>query len=113
LVKELRLAKVQTMQAANAFLESEYWPEWNAKFARSVEGITDLHRPLSEHTNLAASLSHVETRRLSGGLTFPFLGRTYRVIREDAQAGMRANRCAWNSAWTGRCRPAIKDSTCG
>jgi hypothetical protein len=29
LVKELRLAKVKTMVAANEFLEKEYWPEWN------------------------------------------------------------------------------------
>jgi hypothetical protein len=28
LVKQLRLAKVGTLEAANAFLENEYWPEW-------------------------------------------------------------------------------------
>jgi len=27
LVKELRLAKVDTTQAANEFLEKQYWPE--------------------------------------------------------------------------------------
>jgi hypothetical protein len=89
LVKELRLAKVNTMEAANAFLENEYWPEWNVKFARSLEGITDLHRPLTPQINLAASLSHVETRTLSDGLTFRFLRTTYRVLREDAQVGMK------------------------
>src|SRR6202521_62316 len=30
LVKLLRLAQVATLEAANAFLENEYWPEWNA-----------------------------------------------------------------------------------
>ena len=34
LVKQLRLAKVSTLEAANAFLEKEYWPEWNTHFAR-------------------------------------------------------------------------------
>src|SRR5579864_3495215 len=34
LIKLLRLAQVKTMQAANDFLEKEYWPEWNAKFTR-------------------------------------------------------------------------------
>ena len=34
LVKHLRLAKVSTLEGANAFLEKEYWPEWNAHFAR-------------------------------------------------------------------------------
>lgn len=89
LVKQLRLAKVKTMEAANAFLEKEYWPEWNAKFARPLEGITDLHRPLTPQIDLAAALSHVETRTLNDGLIFPFLGTTYRVAREDAQAGMK------------------------
>jgi DNA-binding Lrp family transcriptional regulator len=89
LVKELRLAKVSTMQTANAFLEKEYWPEWNAQFARSLEGITDLHRPLTPAINLAASLSHVETRVIGSGLTFAFAGTPYRIAREDAQAGMK------------------------
>src|SRR6476661_2430103 len=37
LVKQLRLAKITTLEAANEFLENEYWPEWNARFARPVE----------------------------------------------------------------------------
>jgi hypothetical protein len=41
LVKQLRLARVKTMQAANEFLEKEYWPEWNERFAASGR----LHRP--------------------------------------------------------------------
>ena len=32
-MKHLRLAKVSTMEAANEFLEKEYWPEWNESFA--------------------------------------------------------------------------------
>jgi transposase len=36
LVKQLRLAKISSLEAANAFLENEYWPEWNARFARPV-----------------------------------------------------------------------------
>ena len=35
-MKHLRLAKVATLEGANAFLENEYWPEWNAHFARPV-----------------------------------------------------------------------------
>lgn len=89
LIKELRLAKVTTLRAANRFLEKEYWPEWNAKFARSLEGMTDLHRPLTPAINLAASLSHVETRVIGSGLTFAFAGTPYRIAREDAQAGMK------------------------
>src|SRR5271168_2201768 len=48
LVKGLRLAKVSTMEAANTFLETEYWPEWNERFARPVAEFPNQHRALSE-----------------------------------------------------------------
>src|ERR1700687_4864411 len=44
LVKHLRLAKVATLEGANAFLESEYWPEWNVHFARRVADFPTQHR---------------------------------------------------------------------
>jgi len=89
LIKELRLAKVKTMQGANDFLETEYWPEWNVKFSRSLKGIPDLHRPLTPQIDLAASLSHVEQRVIGSDLTFAFAGRRYRIDRQEAQAGMK------------------------
>jgi transposase len=46
LVKHLRLAKVKTLQDANKFLEEEYWPEWNERFARPLTGMVDMHRAL-------------------------------------------------------------------
>ena len=49
LVKQLRLAKICTLEAANAFLENEYWPEWNERFARPVKDFPNLHRPLTKH----------------------------------------------------------------
>src|SRR5947199_8530193 len=60
LVKQLRLAKVCTLEAANAFLENEYWPEWNECFARPVKEYPNQHRPLSAVQDLAAILCHVE-----------------------------------------------------
>ena len=40
LVKHLRLAKVSTLEGANAFLEKEYWPEWNEHFAPPRGGLS-------------------------------------------------------------------------
>src|ERR1044072_4971246 len=60
LIKLLRLAPVKTMKPANDFLEKEYWPEWNTKFARPASGKEDLHRPLAEGFELGSVLSHVE-----------------------------------------------------
>src|SRR5580692_1308558 len=47
LVKQLRLARVSTLEGANAFLEQEYWPEWNARFAKPVADFPNQHRPLT------------------------------------------------------------------
>jgi len=92
LIKYLRLAKVSTMKAANEFLEKEYWPEWNERFARPVTGIVDLHRPLTAQQDLAASLSHVEHHVIDNGFTFRFAGRHYRILRQDVKPGMRRQR---------------------
>jgi transposase len=92
LVKHLRLAKAATLEQANAFLEEEYWPEWNAQFARPVQEFPNQHRALTPQLDLAAILSHVEERVIANDYTFSFAGRHYQIAREDAQAGMRRQR---------------------
>lgn len=89
LVKHLRLAKVKTLPDANKFLEKEYWPEWNERFARPLEGVVDMHRALTPQTDLASALSHVEQRQVSNDHTFSFAGRRYQIARTDVKAGMR------------------------
>jgi len=74
-VKHLRLAKVATLKDANAFLESAYWPEWNAHFARPVADFPNQHRVLSPQLDLAAVLCHVEERMIGNDYTFSFAGR--------------------------------------
>ena len=91
LVKQLRLAKVKTMQDANKFLEEEYWPEWNERFARPLKGMTEMHRALTPQIDLASALSHVEQRVISNDYTFSFAGRRYQLVRAQVKAGMRGN----------------------
>ena len=92
LVKHLRLAKVSTLEAANAFLENEYWPEWNAHFARPVADFPNQHRALTPQLDLAAILCHVEERVIGNDYTFSFAGRRYQIERTAVQAGMRRQR---------------------
>jgi hypothetical protein len=92
LVKQLRLAKVATLKDANVFLEQEYWPEWNAHFARPVADFPNQHRPLTAQLDLAAILCHVEERVIGNDYTFSFAGRRYQILRSQAQAGMRRQR---------------------
>ena len=92
LVKQLRLAKVCTMEAANAFLENEYWPEWNEYFARPVHDFPNQHRTLADSQDLAAILCHAEERVIANDYTFSFAGQRYQIEREQVQAGMRHQR---------------------
>jgi transposase len=92
LVKQLRLAKISTMERANEFLEKEYWPEWNARFARPVRDFPNQHRSLTEPLELAAILCHVEQRVIGNDYTFSFAGQRYQMARQEAQAGMRHQR---------------------
>lgn len=92
LVKHLRLAKVATLEEANQFLESEYWPEWNAHFARPVADFPNQHRALTPQLELAAILCHVEDRVIGNDYTFSFAGHRYQIVRSAVQAGMRRQR---------------------
>lgn len=92
LVKHLRLAKISTMEAANEYLEKEYWPEWNEHFASPVADFANHHRPLTPQLNLEAILSHVEERVIGNDFTFSFFGHRYQIQRADVQAGMRRQR---------------------
>lgn len=81
LVKGLRLARVSTLDEANAYLETEYLPEWNRFRTVTPANATDAHRPLSDLTDLNASLSHVEKRKVTNNYTFPLSGQTFTVAQ--------------------------------
>jgi transposase len=92
LVKQLRLAKISTLEAANAFLEQEYWPEWNARFARPVQDYPNQHRALTPQLDLAAILCHVQQCMIYNDYTFSFAGHRHQIARTETQAGMRRQR---------------------
>lgn len=92
LVKQLRLARISTLQEANEFLEQEYWPEWNERFARPLAEVPNHHRPLTPQLDLGAILCHVEQRVIGNDYTFSFAGRRYQIVPEQVQAGMRRRR---------------------
>ena len=74
-------------EAANAC--PQFLPDWQQRFTVAPANSTDAHRPLSELHDLAASLSHGETRTVSNHYTFPFDGRCYRIKRGSIEVGMR------------------------
>ncbi len=83
MVKELRLAGISDIEAANAFLPT-FMQDYNRRFAKSPQNPADAHRPVlhsSEELDLILSLH--ATRKLSKNLTFQFKNREYQLTGQD------------------------------
>jgi hypothetical protein len=89
LVKGLRVAGVTTMEQANQYLETEFLPWVNATLAVAPANADDAHRPLEKHHDLAAILSHVESRRVNNDYTIEFKAKVYQIARKDICTGLR------------------------
>ena len=89
LVKGMRVAKVTTIQQANQYLEQTYLPWWNRTLTVLPVKQEDAHRALEKSHNLAAVLSHVETRQVRNDYTLKFQGQLYQIQRQGIRAGLR------------------------
>lgn len=89
LVKGMRLAGVKTLAEANAYLEKEYLPWWNKTCTVTPASADDAHRPLEQDHDLAAILSHVETRQVKNDYTIQCDGKIYAIERADICTGLR------------------------
>jgi transposase len=89
LVKGMRVARVCTIEEANAYLENEYLPWWNRTLTVAPADAADAHRPLGKEHDLAATLSHVEARQVTNDYTVRYDGEFYGIDRRDIRVGMR------------------------
>jgi transposase len=88
LVKGMRVAGVTTMEQANQYLEEHYLPWCNQTLAVVPANADDAHRRLEKDQDLAAILSHVETRRVANDYTIHFESKLYKIEPRDIQAGL-------------------------
>ncbi len=89
LVKGMRVAGVKTIEEANAYLEREFLPWWEAECTVKPAHPDNAHRPVAKDQGLAAALSFVYSRHIANDHTFRFGGRQYRIDRNDVAPGMR------------------------
>ena len=89
LVKGMRVAGVKTIEQANQYLEEEYLVWWDRELTVEPANSDDAHRQLDKSHNLAASLSHVETRQVRNNYTIRFEGEFYQIERQLIAAGLR------------------------
>jgi len=81
LVKELRLANINTPEEANTFLQEVFIPKYNKKFAVVVAKEGDAHRPLTEEEkeNLNHIFSIHDTRKINNDYTIQFKNKWYQL----------------------------------
>ena len=89
LVKGMRAAGVRTREQANRYLETEFMPWWNQTLVVRPASAEDAHRSLEKHHDLAAILSHVETRQVNNDYTIQFDAQIYQIARKDIGVGLR------------------------
>ena len=76
LIKDMRLAKVSSIEGANTFLE-EYLEDYNERFSRSPKREGDLHRPLPEEIDLREIFSLKDTRTINDGYIIKWKNRLF------------------------------------
>lgn len=89
LVKGLRVAGITTLDEANQYLRNDYLVWWERELTVQAAHPEDAHRPLENSHDLAASLSHVETRQVRNDYTLRWEGKLYRIERQAVVAGLR------------------------
>jgi transposase len=89
LVKGLRVAGATTLEQANHYLETEFLPWVKQTIAVVPASPDDAHRPLEKHHDLAAILSHVETRQVHPNYTLQWDSALYLIAQKDVSAGLR------------------------
>src|ERR1700689_3770663 len=89
LVKGVRVAGVTTIEQANQYLTNEYLAWWEREMTVEAANPDDAHRRLEKRHNLAASVSHVETRQVRNDYTLRFESEIYQIERPAITTGLR------------------------
>src|SRR6266446_4843015 len=89
LVKGMRVAGVKTIEEANQYLINEYLAWWERELTVEADNADDAHRRLEKSHDLAASLSHVETRQVRNDYTFRWDRKLYQIVCQTVPTGLR------------------------
>jgi hypothetical protein len=119
LVNELRVAKITTLAAANAYLRSRFIPDYNATFSCAPADAASAFVPLGR-VDLEQILCHQEERLVARDNTVAFDGRTFQLARQPGRrscAGLQVTirrhldgaYSIWSAARRLGCYPAIPE----
>jgi hypothetical protein len=111
LVKELRLAGVSTMEAANAFLPT-FVTAYNARFGKPPRLAKDLHRPAPCAADLDEIMTVREERTVSSSLTLRYDKMLILLEPNEVPHSLARSACWSSTTRTGASRSATKAATC-
>jgi len=89
LVKEMRLAGIDNLAAANHFLEMHFLPVWEERFTLAPRRPHNAHRRLGAEHRLQEILSVRVGRQVADDHTVSWDGTRWGVPREEVCAGLR------------------------
>jgi hypothetical protein len=89
LVKEMRLTGIDSLAAANHFLETQFLPQWEKRFTVSPRHPRNAHRRLGHEHHLEEILSVRVPRQVADDHTVSWDGDRWGVPREEVCAGLR------------------------
>jgi len=85
LIKEMRLRNISTIEQANLFLQNEFIPWFNQRFAKEARSKANLHQKLTKKEEL--KLSHIFTRQkertVQNDFTVSYQNQWYQLTREQ------------------------------
>lgn len=86
LLKEMRLAGIDSMAEANRYLEEVFIPRcWEPRFTHTPRNSRDAHRRLPRGTDLQRLFAEEDSRVLQNDFTFRYRSQLYQVERADAR----------------------------
>lgn len=109
LVKGLRLAGAKTLEDANRYLEEEFLPEWDERFAVKADNDVDAHRPLGAVLKLESTLSWVEQRQVTNDYTVAWEAQRWQIPKEAVRPGLRRSMIRIEARLDGSLRARIDD----
>jgi transposase len=97
LVKKLRRLQIADDRTANQFLETEYWPAHNGRFAQAPAADTDFHRRCPTARVLDRVFRLQETRTVGQDWVVRYRNRVFQLARQSGHAPARSTVivCEW------------------
>jgi len=97
LVKKLRRKGIAAIETANAFLETEYWADHNARFAQAPASTDDFHVARPRGLRLDTVFRLQADRVVSNDWVVRYGKRLLQLERQSGQAPARSTVVVWES----------------